>query len=50
MKPDLTNLAKAVEDALNGIVWADDSLIAQLTLYKMWAGSGHIRIGAKVHD
>jgi Holliday junction resolvase RusA-like endonuclease len=44
MKPDLTNLTKAVEDALNGIVWLDDSLIAKLSLYKTWARDGSIRV------
>ena len=33
-RPDLDNLIKAVKDALNGIVWHDDSQVASLTVEK----------------
>ena len=33
-RPDLANLVKAVEDALNGVVWADDSQISTLEAHK----------------
>ena len=34
VKPDLDNLAKAVLDAANGILWEDDSQICKLVLTK----------------
>jgi Holliday junction resolvase RusA-like endonuclease len=36
-KPDTSNCVKAVEDALNGIVWHDDSQIAHLTAHKVYS-------------
>lgn len=33
-KPDLTKLARCVEDALKGLVWKDDSQIVQETIIK----------------
>ncbi|MEI8033003.1 MAG: RusA family crossover junction endodeoxyribonuclease [Chlorobiaceae bacterium] len=36
-KPDGTNLAKFYEDALNGIFWRDDSVIARLSIEKRYA-------------
>lgn len=38
-KPDCTNLAKAVEDALNGIVFIDDSQVTDMVIKKRWAES-----------
>jgi len=35
-KPDCTKLARAVEDALTGIVWKDDSQIVGHHVYKTW--------------
>ena len=40
---DLDNLAKAVLDALNGILWQDDSQITELHAYKH-KGAGKIEI------
>lgn len=36
-KPDADNIVKAVGDALNGIVWKDDSQIAWLGVSKVYA-------------
>jgi Holliday junction resolvase RusA-like endonuclease len=35
-KPDLDNCAKLVADALNGLVWKDDSQIVRLTVSKQY--------------
>lgn len=36
-KPDLENIVKAFQDALTGIIWADDSQIAELQASKVYA-------------
>jgi len=36
MKPDLTNLCKAIEDGCNDMVYGDDSQIASITMTKRW--------------
>lgn len=40
VKPDFDNLAKAVCDALNGILWADDSQVVDASVKKMYAAGG----------
>ncbi len=39
-RPDIDNLAKAVKDALRGIIYADDSQIVEAHLYKQYGGPG----------
>lgn len=34
--PDLSNYIKFYEDALNGIIWSDDKLIASTEAIKIW--------------
>ena len=36
-KPDASNIAKLVEDALNGNAWTDDSQVVDLIVKKRWA-------------
>lgn len=36
-KPDLSNLAKFTEDALNHILWRDDAIIADLHVKKIYS-------------
>ena len=38
-RPDLDNLAKSVLDALNEVVWADDSQIVSLHITKVYASA-----------
>jgi len=39
-KPDCTKLVRAVEDALNEIVWHDDSQITRTVVEKAWGAPG----------
>jgi Holliday junction resolvase RusA-like endonuclease len=39
-RPDLTNIAKGNEDALNGVIWLDDSQIVVLVMQKSWEPCG----------
>jgi Holliday junction resolvase RusA-like endonuclease len=45
-KPDLDNLAKAVLDALNGIVWVDDARICSLILTKTYGKKAEVLLCA----
>jgi Holliday junction resolvase RusA-like endonuclease len=44
VKPDLTNLMKALEDAGNGIIWQDDSQIFEMGLIKTYDNKSWIKI------
>lgn len=39
-KPDVLKLARAIEDALTGIIWKDDAQIVDETLRKGYSGGG----------
>jgi Holliday junction resolvase RusA-like endonuclease len=39
-RPDLSNYLKLVEDALNGLLWDDDSQIVSCVLRKVYADAG----------
>lgn len=43
-KPDADNIAKAVCDALNGVLWRDDSQVASLVVEKLWADCGSVLV------
>ena len=43
-KPDASNIVKAVEDALNGIVWNDDSQISLLTANKVYSTDPRVEV------
>jgi len=41
-KPDIDNVAKAVTDAMNGIVYQDDSQIVSIHIHKYYASTGSV--------
>lgn len=36
-KPDVDNYAKGIKDALNGIIWTDDSIVVDLRVRKFYS-------------
>ena len=46
-KPDLTNLVKGIEDALNGLVWTDDARIVEQHTGKWYADRPRVEIEIK---
>jgi Holliday junction resolvase RusA-like endonuclease len=43
-KPDIDNIAKACKDALNGVVWMDDSQVIRLECTKSYSDSERVEI------
>jgi Holliday junction resolvase RusA-like endonuclease len=43
-KPDIDNIAKAIADAGNGVIWQDDRQIVTLTGTKRWGPAGFVRV------
>ena len=43
-KPDLTNIAKGIEDALNGIIYKDDSQIVDLHISKYYSDRPRVEV------
>lgn len=39
VKPDIDKLARAVQDALNGIVYRDDAQVVSLSVHKRYCGA-----------
>lgn len=50
VKPDLSNYLKSFEDALNGLLWADDALIVHEETDKFYSDNPHINVEVKVRD
>jgi Holliday junction resolvase RusA-like endonuclease len=48
MRPDSLKIARAIEDALTGVVWRDDSQVVWHRIEKCWA-DGEDRPGVMIH-
>lgn len=43
-KPDADNVVKAIFDAINGVVWRDDSQVVELTLTKVYGSTPGVSV------
>lgn len=50
IKPDLTNLIKAIEDSLKGVYFKDDSQIVEHRTKKLWGNENLITVEIKPVD
>ena len=46
-KPDLSNVIKAVEDGMNGVVYQDDSQITHLTASKRYGSAAGVHVSVR---
>lgn len=44
VKPDIDNIAKAICDSLNGVLWSDDKSIVYLTIRKLYGDADLINL------
>lgn len=44
VKPDASNILKSVEDAMNGVVYADDSQIVSLRITKCYSDEPRVEV------
>jgi len=49
-RPDLTNYVKFYEDAANGVLWADDKVIAESKSVKIYSLDSYVEIKIEVLD
>ncbi|WP_079708105.1 RusA family crossover junction endodeoxyribonuclease [Paraliobacillus ryukyuensis] len=49
-KPDCSNIAKGIEDALNGMIYKDDSQIVDLHVSKFYSENPRVEVEIKVLD
>lgn len=47
-KPDISNVVKAIEDGLNGVLWVDDSQVVRLEASKRYGAADQTRVRVKV--
>lgn len=47
VKPDVSNVQKAVEDAMNGIVYIDDSQLCQINTRKCYSAHPGVKVTVK---
>lgn len=43
-KPDVSNVLKAIEDGMNGVVWQDDKQIVDLWVSKFYSAAPHAKV------
>lgn len=49
-KPDADNVLKFVKDALNGVFWRDDCLVARATITKLYAQDPQVLVSVETID
>lgn len=49
-KPDSSNVLKAAEDALNGVVYQDDCIVAHSEISRQWCNDGRPRIVVSIGE
>lgn len=49
-RPDSLKLGRAIEDALSGVIWRDDSQVVEHEISKVWGNSERVYIAIESHE